>query len=308
MLKEIIWAVDPYQKDRRVWKHSTEMLNYLAKETDAKIEPVYISTPAELRLLETYEVPAPKAMLNLSKTVLKKALKNARINNLKEPHIIVDRESFSMTSSTANLARYAARSNASTIVVGTNSRRGVERFFLGSFAETLLYQSKTPVLLVGPKMQRKTRIRKILFATDFSSASKTAFRRLLKWAAPLKAEITVFHVVEDFSRFSNPFDNLMVGEESFLLSKALKRQAIASKAKLQLLAREAKTSGVRAKVSVERTTQSAGDAIIHAAHRIGADLIAVATQSGPIRASLGSVARHVVRKSTLPLWIAPRLS
>jgi nucleotide-binding universal stress UspA family protein len=49
------------------------------------------------------------------------------------------------------LAKDAQKWDADLIVLGTHGRRGVDRLFLGSVAETLVRMASTPVLLVRAK-------------------------------------------------------------------------------------------------------------------------------------------------------------
>jgi len=306
MWKEIIWAVDPYQKDKKVWNHSLAMTQFLATKTNASIQPVYISTPAELRLMTSYEIPSQRRMHDVSLRDVTSALKKVKVKNLKKPQVVVNRKAFSTTEAVETLSRYASRSNAALLVIGTHSKTGLQRFFLGSFAETLLYHAKTPVLLLGPKMKKKAEIKKILFATDFSKESRRVYDCLLTFASSTGAQVHLINVVEDATRWANPFDSMMAGEGSALLEGAIRDQIKASQKKLQKWADDAKGMKVKTSFSVERSLDKIGDVILKKAKAQSADMIAIGTQSGPVRATLGSVARHIVRRSELPVWIAPR--
>ena len=48
------------------------------------------------------------------------------------------------------ILREAAAKNVGLIVIGTNARRGLEKFLLGSIAESLLHHADVPVLVVRP--------------------------------------------------------------------------------------------------------------------------------------------------------------
>jgi nucleotide-binding universal stress UspA family protein len=48
------------------------------------------------------------------------------------------------------IAREAAEWDADLLVLGTHARRGVERFFAGSVAESALVQARCNVLVVPP--------------------------------------------------------------------------------------------------------------------------------------------------------------
>lgn len=85
------------------------------------------------------------------------------------------------------------------IVLGTHGRMGLKKFVLGSMAEQIFRQASCPVLTVGPAARlRPTSIdnwKHILFATDFSPASRNAFTYALSLAEENQAELTLLHMV-----------------------------------------------------------------------------------------------------------------
>ena len=84
------------------------------------------------------------------------------------------------------------------IVLGTNGRSGLDRFRMGSVAETVARNAKQPVLVVPPTSARTpetaTPFNNILVAVDFSEGSKTAIDRALSMANG-NSRVTLVHVV-----------------------------------------------------------------------------------------------------------------
>jgi nucleotide-binding universal stress UspA family protein/ABC-type transporter Mla MlaB component len=64
------------------------------------------------------------------------------------------------------------------IVIGTHGRRGIQKMLLGSVADEIFRQATRPVLTVGPEIPPQSaagvRLRRLLCATDLSSASAPA--------------------------------------------------------------------------------------------------------------------------------------
>ncbi len=85
------------------------------------------------------------------------------------------------------------------IVVGTHGRTGLKKLVLGSRAEQIFRQAACPVLTVGPAIgPRPASIenwKHILFATDFSPASRKACTYALSLAEENQAELTLLHMV-----------------------------------------------------------------------------------------------------------------
>ena len=87
--------------------------------------------------------------------------------------------------------------SADLVVLGTNGRRGLKRFMLGSVAEEIFRLVPWPVLTVGPKARNpkgRVRFHRLLFATDLSPASVAALPRAFEMAQQQQAVLTLLTV------------------------------------------------------------------------------------------------------------------
>jgi nucleotide-binding universal stress UspA family protein len=86
------------------------------------------------------------------------------------------------------------------LVLGTNGRRGLHRFVLGSVAEEIFRWVPCPVLTIGPKVKRaipqEVRLSHVLFATDLALSSVEALPCALRLAEEYAAPLTLLHVVK----------------------------------------------------------------------------------------------------------------
>ena len=84
------------------------------------------------------------------------------------------------------------------LVMGTTGRTGLGKVLLGSVAEEAIRESPCPVLAVGPKAPHDVtvKVRKILYATDFSTVSLLAAPYALSFAEKFRAHLTLLHVIE----------------------------------------------------------------------------------------------------------------
>ena len=87
------------------------------------------------------------------------------------------------------------------IVLGTHGRGRLERGIIGSVAEKILRSSSWPALTVGPQVSPVSAstfpFRKILFATDFTSAAAQAAAFAVVFSKTFGARIDVLNVVQD---------------------------------------------------------------------------------------------------------------
>ena len=139
------------------------------------------------------------------------------------------------------------------------------------------------------------RIRRVLCASDFSSASRFAFDTALAMAKSLKAELTIVYVMA-------PVVTVPEGYIDAVTLDQLDKQARKwSTQQLERLAARAKKAGVRA--SVVLRDGDPADQIVRACRSTKSDLIVVGTHGrrGLPKFFLGSVAERVVGTASCPV-------
>lgn len=185
-------------------------------------------------------------------------------------------------------------------VMGTHGRSGLDHYFLGSVAETLVRKLPCPVMTVGHEEGRTWEapglVSRILCATDFSGPSAAALAMAVSIAEALRADITLLHAIESLPDFSDP-ENLALIEVR-PVREDLEQSARAS---LEKLAAKARSS--RVNVDAKITFGSAHKDILKVAAEDRADLIIIGAQGhGFIEHLLaGSNAQHVIRHATCPV-------
>jgi len=100
------------------------------------------------------------------------------------------------------LTEFVQSHAADLVVVGTSSRAGLGKAFLGSVAEEVIREAPCPVLTVGPHVMadRLAEVQSIVFATDFSLGSLRAAAFAVLLAHEYRAHLTLVHVVEGVLR------------------------------------------------------------------------------------------------------------
>jgi nucleotide-binding universal stress UspA family protein len=95
----------------------------------------------------------------------------------------------------------ACKSSSDLIVMGTSSKHGLEKLFLGSTAEEVIRKADCPVLTVGPHVMGPEEIplafQRIVYATDLSSQAAKAANYALSFAEDSGAHIYLCRVVDE---------------------------------------------------------------------------------------------------------------
>ena len=183
----------------------------------------------------------------------------------------------------------AREAGTQLIVMGSHSRRGLERMVLGSVAEQILESSRAALLVVREEPDRASRpIRSILLVTDFSEAAQQAEALVVEWAQMFGAEVEVFHSIQEAAVLLAPY--AVVGSGFFE-----EEMLAAAKKRMQRVLERLQARGIRAKSKI--VCGRADEEILKRAESTNADLIAMGTRgySGLQRFVLGSVAQRVLR-------------
>jgi nucleotide-binding universal stress UspA family protein len=191
----------------------------------------------------------------------------------------------------------AERESADLVVLGTHGRTGLNRLLAGSVAEHVVQLSGRPVITVRPLPTPASLpdrpVARILYATDFSPASRRAWPWAHAIAERTGAEVDVLHVLLEVvpDRHLDP---------AFLAQAAERIRRDAQESAESLLG----SWGLpRDRVRVHFTHGVEADAIAHWAASAGADLIVMGThgRTGLLRLALGSVARRILHTAPCPV-------
>lgn len=291
--KYIIWAVDPFSEKPGIQRRTAKVLSALTKRMLVAIEPVYIHTPEFMNLIRNPSLEPGLNFRDLAEQKLIDSLKAFKLPGLQNPTLLIQ-ENTSVRGSVGKLLAHARQRNSDLICTSTTVKKGWDRIFLGSFAESLLLQSDIPTLVVGPKTRIRQKITQILFPSDFSPVSKDTFEKVVAFARELKAQITLFHKVEILSSYALPY---------YPTPHFMEEQVSLARNKAEEWVKSAKEEGVDCGFVLDERPVSVVQGILAEAKKMPSGIIAMASQTGPVTSViLGSVTRMVVRQAPCPVW------
>jgi nucleotide-binding universal stress UspA family protein len=189
------------------------------------------------------------------------------------------------------LRRAASSRRADLLVLGTHGLTGLARFFIGSLAARIVATSPCPVLSVR-RFRGSGKPRRILFATDFSEASRAAWKLALRLARANRARLRVVHVVSP----------LALGQGvRWAYAEAEAQARSDARRRLRDLREQARKAGASAEVLLLRAVPHEG--IVRAARSMKDGWIVMGThgRTGAAAAFVGSVASRVVATAPCPV-------
>jgi len=297
---KVIWAVDAFHEDPKVQLRALQSFLKMSGGVGAAvIQPVAALHPGDFDPVtntfpENWRELASNALgniIDLLETVLRTGVLPARLVKVDKPSVAASVEAF---------IQFSIEQGPSLILVSSRARKGIDRFALGSFAETLVLRSPVPVLVTNPSTKAHQKLTTILYPTDFSAASKKGFDRVLTMAQRLEMQILIYHKLK--LPYLSPPMGLGIPTISRETLRELKKERMATAAQW---AKRAELSGVRTKFHIDSKEGPPLDSILKVNRTLGPKaMIAITSQSGPVGAAvLGSLTRQILRNATCPVLV-----
>lgn len=295
-----VWAIDPLEAEAMPSPALVqEVLNRL-RVAGAEIQPVHVlSTPKDnegrplagvglSRYIETVEKMAERYVEHLGMT------------GARPVKVLV--AGASRHDEVKTLVDYIEAQRAPWVIVTSQGRSGVQRLVMGSFAENLLLRCGCPVLFLTHARFEQNKIKRVLFATDFSDYSKHAFRLFLADAKRFGLEVSLFHSVSLPASVCSSGDGAPVVVPENYFQEQVEWAKVEATGWIKL----AESYGVPAKFLVkdEGFAPHTADTIIKFAKQESVGAIVMTSMSGALSSFvMGSVAREVFRANQYPVWI-----
>lgn len=290
-------AIDPFS-DLSVGS-SLKSLRDQAAEQGAELVAAYVLAPASLNWTGDFSGAWQKRYQPMAQEQMAKSLSSLGIKG----EVLVGTKS-GTRSAVDVLLKHARKIKADRIVVASHARRGIERWILGSFAETIILSSKIPVEVFHPEMNLKPHVSRIIVPVDIDGKNGKTIKAVTAMAKAAKSEVVLFY------KEPNPLDPIVqqgvyaLGGGWVSLQSYLDDAAAKTSKKLKLIADQMNKSGACTSYETDSSVLDLVSAIVDCAKRKSADLIVVSTKSGPVGAAvLGSVARGLVRHGDFPILV-----
>ncbi len=172
----------------------------VAEESGASITLLYVITMMQGMTIDQGGLPyyGPTSALAEAEKELQTYCARARAANIQCEAIVVEgRPAEEILATTKKL-------HTELLIMGTRSHSGIEKWLLGSVAESVLRSSSVPVITVGPNARKaaasRRPIQSILLATSLKSKLNNAVKIASQWSERLHARLALLHVVPASSR------------------------------------------------------------------------------------------------------------
>lgn len=295
---KVIWSLDPFEEELSSKGHLLSTLAQISKEQNCAIEPVYVlNLAAGITQPVQYKHAAEKAI-------------HAVIQDLKDIELLPPRVLLAEDASSSEMAKilasYAEATHARLILVGTHARQGLQRLVLGSFAETLIPLSPVPTLTVGPNCNTtQGTLNQLLFVTNLEDHADEIYPKIRAFAKSLGLQITVFYAVPPRIEPVLQTMTYLVSGGWVLAPEYLLDEESNKRKKAEAWALDAQEKGAVLNIHFEVAPGNIAELVMDytKAKKIG--WIGLASESSALKsATVGSIARQIVRSAPCPVWIS----
>jgi nucleotide-binding universal stress UspA family protein len=286
---KIIFALDPFEPELIPQPSALRWLKKWMKDQQAQVEAVFVSS-----LDIDIEDPA------ITQEEFSDYVKDLKLGEQVKA-VVLQADSDSRKKLVDVLVQYAGNVKADFIVVSSHGRSGLERFVLGSFAETLLDVSPVPLLFLSQLSEGPSQMQKILFPTDFSEASRYALRLFLKELSSFKGELILYHADSAPGAVA---DTGVLGIPFFIPQDYWLDRRRAFQIEAEKIRKEVSAKGIKVRILIQDGITDTVSGIQHFAEAENIDLIAMASASHAFdRLLTGSIAHQILRQHHWPIWV-----
>ena len=301
-----LWAVNPFEKEVKATDAVVRLAELLRSKCGWKFLPAYVASPYELQMSLEFSSPMAKRFEFMAEQAMHTYMQKVGWDR-DCPTVVVSDTEPSLRSNVKALIQLSKKNRSRVILAATHGRKGIERFMLGSFAETLMHLSAVPLVLVNPRSKPNPAIRKIIFCTDFSAVSKKAFKHLLPLAKNLGAKVEILHVFKDVPPWTQVSVDPWLPQALLYYPDMPKVQEKRLNHSGRKWVQEAKRYKVPASFHLAKAQKEVAKEILNYATKSKAQMLAMAIESGPVTANvIGSTTRKVVREASVPVWLYPK--
>jgi len=186
-LRNVLFATDFSAASMRALPYAASMARqYGAKLNCSHVVPIESYLLGDAQAVERLRLARAEAESNLTEIV-----RSPAIGSIPTATLLDNGDIWSV------LQGFIEQHSVDMLVVGTTGRTGLGKMLLGSVAEEAIRESSCPVLTVGPRTpdEAATRLRNILYVSDFSADSLVAVPYAFSFAETFQARLTLLHVI-----------------------------------------------------------------------------------------------------------------
>lgn len=284
-MMNIVWTFDPFQENKELVISGKKIIkNYFSKDS---IEALYVASRAENELNYAFDIDKSIRYSEYPKSLIEKELKKMSMSQVNAK--VLSADTISQSSIVKEMVQYSDKMNKDLVVIASNAKKLLPRLVLGSFAESLIHQSKTDLLVFNQKSVISDKQPKhIVYGHDFSVKSNKGLDRVVEYAKKWNSKLTIVHV------------DMQVSESA----KDKEKSKLALDKKIAEVSSRLGEKKINFNFLVLENKKLVEELVLNTVKKLNADLVAVTAQSNNLSVLLGgSTTRYILRSAKVPVLV-----
>ncbi len=289
--KNLVWAIDHGSKKSNVNKAVSSFLKMFTNIKTAKIHPVTVLSLGRMGFLEDLSRQDVLDYKEETITDTYAIMKSVGFGHLTPELISI--KGRSTGDMIKGLQKHVTKVKGDMLVLGSHNYTALDRFFLGSFAESLIFSCKLPALIINPKMSpQKGKLSRIFCPIDLLEGYEDEVKECINFAKTYGVkEIHFFHYFG-------------LGRGTSRQPQYVRDNLHRKTHMLEKIVESTKKKGFNCRYHMQLEEKNMTDSLLKAATKAKAQLIMMKGKTGKAQAMLvGSVTRNVVRYSKVPVLV-----
>lgn len=290
--KNLVWAIDYSSKKSNINKAVSSFLKVFTDIKMAKIHPVSILALGKMGFIKDL---SKQEILDYKEETITETydiMKSVGFGHL-TPELITT-NGRSTADMIKALNKHVSKVSGDIIVIGSHNFDALNRFLLGSFAESVLFSSKIPTLVINPKMNtQKGKLSKILFPVDLSAEDyMDEVKECWKFAKAYGIKEIDYFYYFGLGRGTSR-------QPEFILDNLNKKTQL-----LEKLVGDSKKKGFSGCYHIQLEEKNMTDSLLDAVSKSKSQMIVMKGKTTKTTAMfVGSMTRNVVRYSKVPVLV-----
>jgi nucleotide-binding universal stress UspA family protein len=302
-IKSIVFAVEPFAVGPLHLENIAKTIKALTLNKKAKVHALSILSANQLGWPGTFDFDSWVGKLSdRAKRNIQDQVDVVNFEQLVGIEVI-EHNSHSQTQTVQCFLDTAKNLQANLLIFHARTK-SLFKSAVGSFSYKLVSLSKIPMLVLPFEGSVPTVIHSILFPTDFSNLSKSAFDSVVDMAVTLKARLFLFHhVVQPIGTFYDVWPDALLQEKMLAL---LERNRAEKDKTAERWKSFAATKGCEVEIILDDRGARRAGCILEMAENKRVDLIALSSRLSAFSApAFGLTVKEILRKANVPALIIP---
>lgn len=302
---KIVWPIDATQRLESADRSIHRFLEILGHKANFEIQPVCVLSADFFTTSHYFE---PVDLEGLKTNMIRHTNEYLRdFTGFKMRDVVLLENHIASQSAEVQIFNeYIKEEMPDFVMMSSHGRKGLQRYFIGSFTESFLMHSPVPVVVIGPENVPSHSLDRALLPVELNDSSKRFVTNFLQQNhLPFLQSITLFHKITMVDLEDISWASSLYGVGDFETSELARRALDSTTYYFEDLMANLKAAR-KLNYEIAQGVDSVAEVIIQQSKNKNYDLIIIKSEAGPIASRvLGSVTRTVVRNSQVPVLVFP---